>query len=209
MILTRSDLGTFAHIHPAPTGTPGRLRGHHHLPDRRHVPRPHRVPPQGQMSRRPRPPPRSPSPDRRLAARARLRGPLHRDERAATARRHPRRADRRRRRGPAPATSTCGSPTPPPAHPVTGIQPYLGAAGHVVILRNDGTRFAHAHAETTDSHGRPVFAIPGTSFGPDLDLHTRFAPPAPTGCGASSGSPDGRSSPPRSSSTHASNDSLA
>jgi Cu+-exporting ATPase len=55
--------------------------------------------------------------------------------------------------------------------PVTGIRPYLGAAGHVVILRTDGTRFAHAHAETT-KNGRPVFATPGTTFGPDLDLHT-------------------------------------
>ena len=58
--------------------------------------------------------------------------------------------------------------------PVTGIQPYLGAAGHIVILRNDGTRFAHAHAETTDSRGRPTFATPGSTFGPDLDFHTRF-----------------------------------
>lgn len=58
--------------------------------------------------------------------------------------------------------------------PVTGIQPYLGAAGHVVILRADGTRFAHAHAETTDSRGRPKFATPGSTFGPDLDLHTTF-----------------------------------
>ena len=58
--------------------------------------------------------------------------------------------------------------------PVTGLQPYLGAAGHVVILRADGTRFAHAHAETTDARGRPSFATPGSTFGPDLDLHTRF-----------------------------------
>jgi P-type Cu+ transporter len=61
--------------------------------------------------------------------------------------------------------------------PFTGLQPYLGAAGHVVILRADGTRFAHAHAETTDSSGRPVFAVPGKTFGPRLSLHTRFETP--------------------------------
>jgi Cu+-exporting ATPase len=61
--------------------------------------------------------------------------------------------------------------------PVTGLQPYLGAAGHVVILRSDGTRFTHAHAETTDTHGRPVFAVPGKTFGPRLALHTRFETP--------------------------------
>ena len=58
--------------------------------------------------------------------------------------------------------------------PVTGLQPYLGAAGHIVILRSDGTRFAHAHAETTDGRGRPTFATPGSTFGPDLGFHTRF-----------------------------------
>ncbi|MEP6856679.1 MAG: hypothetical protein ABJA33_14475, partial [Pedococcus sp.] len=57
---------------------------------------------------------------------------------------------------------------------VTGIQPYLGAAGHIVILRSDGSRFAHAHAETTDSHGRPAFATPGSTFGPHLGFQTRF-----------------------------------
>ncbi len=45
--------------------------------------------------------------------------------------------------------------------PVTGLTPYLGAAGHVVILRADGTRFAHAHAETTDDRGPPAVRDPG------------------------------------------------
>ena len=89
-----------------------------------------------------------------------------------------------------PATSDSGSPTPPPADPVTGIQPYLGAAGHVVIMRNDGTRFAHAHAETTDDRGRPTFATPGQHFRPRAGLaHPLRRPRAPTGSGASSGSP--------------------
>ena len=65
------------------------------------------------------------------------------------------------------------------AHASTGetvddLQPYLGAAGHVVVLRQDGTRFGHRHAETSDDQGRPVLALPGTEFGPELDLHVRF-----------------------------------
>jgi Cu+-exporting ATPase len=61
--------------------------------------------------------------------------------------------------------------------PVDDLQPYLGAAGHVVMLRSDGTRFGHRHAETFDDEGRPVAAIPGTEFGPELDLHATFDVP--------------------------------
>lgn len=56
-----------------------------------------------------------------------------------------------------------------------GLQPYLGAAGHVVVMRADGEDFQHRHAETFDDEGRPVQALPGTTFGPELDLHVRFA----------------------------------
>jgi Cu+-exporting ATPase len=58
--------------------------------------------------------------------------------------------------------------------PVADLQPYLGAAGHVVVMRADGSMFGHRHAETFDGRGRPVPALPGTEFGPELDLHVRF-----------------------------------
>ncbi len=58
--------------------------------------------------------------------------------------------------------------------PVEDLEPYLGAAGHVVVMREDGTRFAHHHAETFDDEGHPVPALPGTEFGPELDLHALF-----------------------------------
>jgi P-type Cu+ transporter len=61
--------------------------------------------------------------------------------------------------------------------PVDDLQPYLGAAGHVVVMRSDGSSFGHRHAETEDDHGRPVFALPGTEFGPELGLHVRFDTP--------------------------------
>jgi P-type Cu+ transporter len=57
------------------------------------------------------------------------------------------------------------------------LQPYLGAAGHVVVMRADGSGFQHRHAETYDDRGRPVQALPGTEFGPELDLHVRLDSP--------------------------------
>jgi P-type Cu+ transporter len=58
--------------------------------------------------------------------------------------------------------------------PVDDLQPYLAAAGHVVVVRADGQTFAHEHAEVQDDAGRPVFALPGTTFGPELDVHVEF-----------------------------------
>jgi Cu+-exporting ATPase len=58
--------------------------------------------------------------------------------------------------------------------PVTNLQPYLAAAGHIVVMRADGATFAHEHAEVTDADGRPVLALPGTAFGPQLDVHAEF-----------------------------------
>ena len=50
--------------------------------------------------------------------------------------------------------------------PIDDLQPYLAAAGHVVIMRADGATFAHEHAEVADEDGRPVFALAGQTFGP-------------------------------------------
>jgi Cu+-exporting ATPase len=59
--------------------------------------------------------------------------------------------------------------------PLDDLQPYLAAAGHVVVMREDAATFAHEHAEVTDDEGRPVFAVPGQRFGPELDVHAEFA----------------------------------
>jgi len=58
--------------------------------------------------------------------------------------------------------------------PIDDLQPFLAAAGHVVVMRADGVTFAHEHAEVEDSRGRTVFAMPGTTFGPELDVHAQF-----------------------------------
>ena len=92
-------------------------------------------------------------------------------------RRRPGRARRRGGRRGAAATCTSRSPTPPPGEPVDDLQPFLAAAGHVVVMRADAQTFAHEHAEVEDANGRPVFALPGQTFGPELDVHAEFDTP--------------------------------
>ena len=50
------------------------------------------------------------------------------------------------------------------ASPVTDLQPYLGAAGHVLIVSPDLTHSVHAHPDVSGS-------------GPDLDVHAVFRRP--------------------------------
>jgi len=61
--------------------------------------------------------------------------------------------------------------------PVDDLRPFLAAAGHVVVMRAEGTTFAHEHAEVEDEKGRSVFAIPGETFGPELEVHAEFDTP--------------------------------
>ncbi|MBX6748366.1 MAG: heavy metal translocating P-type ATPase [Micromonosporaceae bacterium] len=61
--------------------------------------------------------------------------------------------------------------------PIDDLRPYLAAPGHVVIMPIDGSGFAHEHAEAYDEDGEPVFALPGTMFGPDLQLHVDLPRP--------------------------------
>jgi Cu+-exporting ATPase len=168
VIVTRADLGTFAHIHGQPTGEPGRLQvtttfptaGRYlvHTEFRR----------QGQMAD--------------VLARQEIvvagqdePAPPQVEGETRTAHTH---GVTVRLTGEAEVGETSdftlAFTDTTTGQPVTGLQPYLGAAGHVVILADDGTGFAHQHAETTDSHGRPVFAVPGSTFGPELDLHATF-----------------------------------
>ncbi len=61
--------------------------------------------------------------------------------------------------------------------PIDDLQPFLAAAGHIVVMRADARTFAHEHAEVKDAQGRPVFATPGQRFGPVLDVHAAFDTP--------------------------------
>ena len=61
--------------------------------------------------------------------------------------------------------------------PLRNLQPYLAAAGHVVVMSADGRTFAHEHADVRDRDGDPVFALPGQTFGPDLPVHLHLYTP--------------------------------
>jgi P-type Cu+ transporter len=171
MILTRSDLGTFAHIHPAPTGRPGRLQVTATLPTAGRYLVHTEFRRQGEMAN---------VLDRTTLEVAGAQPPLV-PAAAGEVRSATEHGVTVTLSGDAVAGETSdldlAFTDARTGAPVTGLRPYLGAAGHVVILRQDGTRFAHAHAETTDSRGRPVFALPGKTFGPELDLHTRIETP--------------------------------
>jgi Cu+-exporting ATPase len=168
MIITRSDLGTFAHLHPEPTGTDGvfTVTATFPTPGRYAVHTEFRR--QGQMTDvlvseevtvpgiAPAPTPLPVTDVREQVVhgvRIQLLGKAHVAETSDFTLRF----------------TDAGT-----GEPVDDLTPYLGAAGHVVVLRSDGTRFGHRHAETFDGEGRPVLAVPGTEFGPDLDLHATF-----------------------------------
>jgi Cu+-exporting ATPase len=171
MILTRDDLGTFAHVHPEPTGAPGEYavvatfptggRYDVHTEFRRNgqmgdVLDTHELNVVGPAARPVAVPVRDVRSYDGHGVRITLDGEAHLGGESDFTLRFDR---------------TDGS------GPVDNLQPYLGAAGHVVVMRSDGSTFAHRHAETFDGRGRPVLALPGTSFGPELDLHVRFDRP--------------------------------
>jgi Cu+-exporting ATPase len=167
LIATRDDLGTFAHVHPEPTGRPGEL----------HV----------EMT--------FPTPGRYIVnTEFRQRGQMadvHQRQVITVAGDAPAREDRvvtartvevdgiRVELG---GDAKVGEPSDlhfeftdaRTGHPVEDLQPFLAAAGHVVVMRADGLTFAHEHAEVEDDDGRPVFATPGARFGPELDVHAEF-----------------------------------
>ncbi len=168
LIVTRNDLGTFAHLHPEPTGEDGVLTVTALFPTAGAYTLRTEFRRQGQMAdvldthevtvpgEAP-PPAPLPSQDVRSVTvsgvRIDLEGAAHVGRTSDFALRV---TDAATGRG------------------VGDLRPYLGAAGHVVVLRSDGSMFGHRHAETYDDRGRPVFALPGTVFGPELDLHVRF-----------------------------------
>jgi Cu+-exporting ATPase len=168
LIATREDLGTFAHVHPEPTGRPGELAVNLTFPTAGTYDLHTEFAEQGSMSNildrhtvtvdGPRPTTSSPlvaGPRERVVdgVRVTLSGQAKAD-----------------------ATSdlTFTFADARTGEPVEDLDPYLAAAGHIVVLRADGGDFAHAHSEGEASDGEPVFALPGTRFGPELDAHFRF-----------------------------------
>jgi Cu+-exporting ATPase len=167
LIATRSDLGTFAHVHPEPTGRPGELAVTMTFPTagryvintefRRNGELADVHQRQVLMVFGAAPDPATPHPGPRTqmidGVQVTLEGEFTAGERSEL-----RFTFRDEATG----------------RPLTDLRPYLAAAGHVVIMRADGATFAHEHAEVEDSKGRPVLAMPGTRFGPELNVHARF-----------------------------------
>jgi Cu+-exporting ATPase len=167
LIATRADLGTFAHVHPEPTGKPGELAVDVTFPTAGRYIVNTEFRQQGQMSdvhqrqyvtvagETPPPVVLAESPHEVVVdgLRVKLDGQARVGERSDL---HFAFSD----------AST--------GKPIEDLQPYLAAAGHVVVMRSDGTTFAHEHAEVLDSRGRPAFAQPGATFGPELDIHPQF-----------------------------------
>ncbi|KQU68969.1 cation-translocating P-type ATPase [Phycicoccus sp. Root101] len=167
LIATRTDLGSFAHIHPQPTGQPGELAVDITFPTAGSYIINTEFRRQGDMAdihqrqvvtvAGAAPAPITLAEGSRTAVVDGIRVQLDGNPRAG------RRSDLNYTF----ADATTGTP-------VTNLQPYLAAAGHIVIMRADGQTFTHEHAEVTDSNGRPVFALPGQTFGPELAVHTDF-----------------------------------
>jgi Cu+-exporting ATPase len=171
LILTRSDLSTFAHVHPEPTGDPGRLQVRATFPTAGRYTAHTEFRRQGQMA------------DVLATSTLSVTGPGF-DRQAPVPTAEVRTTTQHGVTVHLAGTAVVGEQsdftfdfTDAHGRPVTGLKPYLGAAGHAAIVRSDGFGFAHRHAETEDSRGRPVFAVPGSTFGPALDLHARFDTP--------------------------------
>jgi Cu+-exporting ATPase len=172
LILTRSDLSGFQHVHPEPTGRDGRLQVRVTFPQAGRYTAHTEFRRQGQMS------------DVLADSTLDVAGPGYdRQQPQPTA--EVRTATTHGVTVELDGVATAGSESDftfrfsdaATGRPVTGLTPYLGAAGHAAIIGLDGSGFAHEHAETSDSRGRPVFAVPGTTFGPELSLHARFEVP--------------------------------
>jgi Cu+-exporting ATPase len=170
LIATRQDLGTFAHVHPEPTGDPGELQVELTFPTAGTYVVNTEFRQQGEMA------------------------DVHQRQLVTVA------GD-----APKPVTLAAGPRTvlvdgvevelggeavvgePSDLHfeftdattgePIDDLQPFLAAAGHVVVMRADAQTFAHEHADVEDENGRPVFALPGETFGPELAVHAEFDTP--------------------------------
>ena len=61
--------------------------------------------------------------------------------------------------------------------PLRDLQPYLAAAGHVIVADERLSTIEHGHGEAEDAAGGERWPLPGTRFGPEIGFHHRF--PAP------------------------------
>jgi P-type Cu+ transporter len=171
LIVTRDDLGSFAHVHPVPTGQPGQLAVELTFPTAGNYVVNTEFRRQGQMqdihavqqfsiggTATPNPETLAESPRTQIndGVRVTLAGEATAGETSELSF--------------AFADAATGQP-------ISNLKPYLAAAGHVVIMDAAGKEFAHEHADVEDANGNPVFALPGQQFGPELAVHAHFEEP--------------------------------
>jgi Cu+-exporting ATPase len=170
LIATRADLGTFAHVHPEPTGRPGELSVELTFPTAGTYLVNTEFRRQGEMG--------DVHDAQTLTVAGEVPGSVTLDPSARTVEVDGVRVELE---GEAVAGETSELvftfTDAATGRPVADLQPYLAAAGHVVVMRADGETFAHEHADVEDADGDPVFALPGQEFGPELDVHAEFATP--------------------------------
>jgi P-type Cu+ transporter len=61
--------------------------------------------------------------------------------------------------------------------PIQNLQPYLAAAGHVIVASDGLYTIQHGHGEAMDAAGSEIWPLPGAAFGPEIGFHHRFAAP--------------------------------
>ena len=191
LIATRTDLATFTHVHPEPTGTAGELAVEMTFPTPGRYILNTEFRRNGQIAD---------IHDRQLVT---IPGPAPARQLATPG---PRtitidgvRVELHGRAQAGPTSDLTFSLTDArTGQPLHNLQPYLAAAGHIVIMRADGQTFAHEHADVRDSSGRRCSRSPAPRSGPTCPCTFTSRRPAPTGYGDSSGSPAARSSPSRS-----------
>jgi Cu+-exporting ATPase len=171
LIIIREDLGEFLHIHPTPTGTPGELAVDAVLPAAGRYVVKAEFRRQGEMGD-------VLASDELVVGSADASGPAQlAEDRAARLSGGMRVALEGEAEAGHESTLRFSFADARTGAPVTDLQPYLAAAGHVVIMREDSGAFAHEHAEVRDADDRPVFALPGQRFGPELQFHFHFDEP--------------------------------
>jgi Cu+-exporting ATPase len=170
LIATRADLGTFAHVHPEPTGRDGELAVTLTFPTAGLYILNSEVRRQGQMTdiharqavtiagQAPAPVALAAGPRTQVIEGVRVE--LHGDAVVGGA------SDL--------AFTFTDART---GRALDDLRPYLAAAGHVVVMRGDAETFAHEHADVEDEGGDPVFALPGQRYGPELEFHASFHTP--------------------------------
>ena len=170
-IATRSDLGTFAHVHPEPTGRPGEFSVSLTFPtDGRYIVHTE-FRRQGQLTD---------VLDRHdvvVGTGAAPTVPIDRPSAAGVVADGVRVTLRGNAFAGRESTLKFRFTDAATGAPVSNLQPYLAAGGHIILMPVGKDGFAHEHAEMLDSAGRTVFALPGQTFGPELQLRHRFADP--------------------------------